>query len=271
MRGMRHTRTAACSPALLLAACLVAAPATAQAAPLKAGPGYVALGDSYSAGLGAGDYLPTGTDCRRSGRAYPVLWASAHKVTTFAFAACNHARTSDVLSGQLGTLGAGTRLVTLTVGGSDAGFVGVMTTCALGGTSRCLSAVAGARATMDRSLGDSLDRLYSAIRNRAPAARVVVLGYPHLYHLRGVCEIGLQDSARAAINDGVDHLDAVIARRAAAHGFTFADVRAAFAGHEICSRSPWLHSVDVLAPTESYHPTAPGQSLGYLPVLDRAS
>ncbi|MEU6775657.1 SGNH/GDSL hydrolase family protein [Streptomyces sp. NPDC046759] len=269
---MRHTRTAACSSVLLLAgACLVGAPATAQAAPPGAGPGYVALGDSYSAGLGAGDYLPTGTNCRRSSRAYPVLWASAHRVASFAFPACNHARTNDVLSRQLGTLGAGTRLVTLTVGGSDAGFVGVMTTCALGGTSRCLSAVAGARATVDSSLGDSLDRLYSAIRNRAPAAHVVVLGYPHLYHLRGTCEAGLQDTARAAVNDGVDHLDAVIARRAAAHGFTFADVRAAFAGHEICSSSPWLHSVDLPAVTESYHPTAPGQSLGYLPVLERVS
>ncbi|MGW7820351.1 SGNH/GDSL hydrolase family protein [Streptomyces puniciscabiei] len=269
---MRHPRTAAYSSALLLAAaCLVAAPGTARPAPLGAGPGYVALGDSYSAGLGAGAYLPTGTNCRRSSRAYPVLWASAHKVTAFAFAACNHARTGDVLSGQLGALGAGTRLVTLTVGGMDAGFAGVMTTCALGGTSRCLSAVTRARATVDSSLGDSLDRLYSAIRDRAPAAHVVVLGYPHLYHLGGTCEIGLQDTARAALNDGVDHLDAVIARRAAAHGFTFADVRAAFAGHEICSASPWLHSVDVPAVTESYHPTAPGQSLGYLPVLERVS
>ncbi|MGW1166971.1 SGNH/GDSL hydrolase family protein [Streptomyces sp. NPDC002550] len=268
---MRHTRTTACSAALLLAtACLVAAPGTAQAVP-PAAVGYVALGDSYSAGLGAGDYLPTGTNCRRSGRAYPVLWASAHKVASFAFPACNHARTGDVLSGQLGALGAGTRLVTLTVGGMDAGFGVVMTTCALGGTSRCLSAVTAARATVDSSLGDNLDRLYSAIRDRAPAAHVVVLGYPHLYHLRGTCEMGLQDSARAAIDDGVDHLDALIARHAAAHGFTFADVRAAFAGHEICSAAPWLHSVEVLAPTESYHPTASGQSLGYLPALDRVS
>ncbi|MGW1910922.1 SGNH/GDSL hydrolase family protein [Streptomyces sp. NPDC002076] len=269
---MRHTRIAASAASLLLAtACLVAAPETAQAVPRTASVGFVALGDSYSAGLGAGAYLPTGTNCKRSGRAYPVLWASAHKVTAFAFAACNHARTSDVLSGQLGRLGPGTRLVTLTVGGTDAGFVGVMTTCALGGTTRCLSAVAAARATVDRALGYSLDRLYSAIRDRAPAARVVVLGYPHMYHLRGTCEIGLQDTARAAINDGVDHLDAVIAHRAAAHGFAFADVRAAFAGHEICSTTPWLHSVDLLAPTESYHPTAPGQLLGYLPALDRIS
>ncbi|MEU8976219.1 hypothetical protein AB0D11_44865 [Streptomyces monashensis] len=32
-----------------------------------------------------------------------------------------------------------------------------------------------------------------------------------------------------------------------------------------------LAAADVLAPTEPYHPTAPGQSLGFLPVLDRFS
>ncbi|EST24756.1 hypothetical protein M878_29980 [Streptomyces roseochromogenus subsp. oscitans DS 12.976] len=231
----------------------------------------MALGDSYSAGVGAGDYLPGRTACKRSSRAYPVLWASAHGATSFAFPACNGAQADDVRSGQLGPLGPRTRLVTLTVGGSDSGFAAVMTTCALGGTSRCLSAIARARTTMDGPLVRNLDRLYSAIRDRAPAARVVVLGYPRFYHLRGTCEVGLQDRARAAVNDGVDHLDAVIARRAAAHGFTFADVRAAFAGHEICSRSPWLRGVDVPVVTESYHPTAPGQSLGYLPALDRAA
>jgi hypothetical protein len=232
---------------------------------------YVALGDSYSAGVGAGDYLPGRKSCKRSSRAYPVLWAEAHGTTSFAFPACNGAQAGDVRSGQLGALGPATRLVTLTVGGSDAGFARVMTSCDLGGTSLCLSTVARARSAMDGPLVRDLDLLYSAIRERAPAAHVVVLGYPHLYHLRGGCEAGLQDRARAAVNDGVDRLDAVIARRAAAHGFTFADVRAAFDGHEICSRSPWMHGVDVPALTESYHPTAPGQALGYLPVLDRVS
>lgn len=233
--------------------------------------GYVALGDSYSSGAGAGDYLPGRVACKRSSRAYPVLWAAAHHITSFAFPACNGAGTNDVLTGQLTPLGPGTRLVTLTAGGRDAGFSAVMATCALGGTPLCLSAISHARSTMDGSLPAGLDRLYSAIRDRAPAAHVVVLGYPHLYHLRGTCRAGLQDSARAAIDDAVDHLDTVIAKRAADHGFTFADVRAAFTGHEICSPSPWLHSVDLLAITESYHPTAPGQSRGYLPALDRVS
>ena len=269
---MRQSRTAAGACSLLLAAaCAFADPATAQVAPEAMAAGYVALGDSYSSGAGAGDYLPPDTRCKRSARAYPVLWAEAHQPSSFTFTACNGARTTDVLDGQLGSLGPRTGLVTVTAGGSDVGFSTAMTTCALGGTTRCLSAVTASRTTMDGALPANLDRLYSAIRNRAPAAHVVVLGYPHLYQLRGSCVLGLADTERAAVNDAVDHLNGVIAQRAADHGFTYADVRAAFTGHEICSRSPWLHSVDPLAITESYHPTAPGQSLGYLPALTRVS
>ncbi|MFF7753720.1 SGNH/GDSL hydrolase family protein [Streptomyces sp. NPDC007971] len=269
---MRQSRTAAGTASLLLAAaCAFADPATAQVASPDPAVAYAALGDSYSSGAGAGDYLPPDKGCKRSSHAYPVLWAEAHAPSSFSFLACNGAGTTDILHDQLGTLGPRTGLVTLTAGGADAGFSGAMTTCALGGATRCLSAVSGARTTMDGPLRDNLDRLYSAIRDKAPAAHVVVLGYPHLYRLRGSCALGLADSERAAVNGAVDHLNEVIARRAAAHGFTFADVTAAFEGHEICSASPWLHSVDVLAITESYHPNAPGQSLGYLPVLTRAS
>ncbi|GAA3104292.1 SGNH/GDSL hydrolase family protein [Streptomyces echinatus] len=268
---MRQSRIAAGACSLLLAAaCAFAAPARAQAPRTVAG-GYVALGDSYSSGVGAGDYEASGKECKRSSRAFPVLWAEAHAPESFSFAACNGAGAKDVLTEQLGHLSARTGLVTLTVGGHDSGFVGVLATCALGGAERCLSAVSRSRAAMDGPLSADLDRLYTAIRNRAPAARVVVLGYPHLYHLSGSCALGLPDGERATLNDAVDHLNAVIARRAVVHGFTFADVTGAFAGHEICSSHPWLHSVDVFSITESYHPTAPGQSLGYLPVLARAS
>ena len=62
-----------------------------------------------------------------------------------------------------------------------------------------------------------------------------------------------------------------IAQRAGAHGFTFGDVRPTFTGHEICSGSSWLHSVDWFNIGNSYHPTAAGQSGGYLPVLDAAA
>ena len=51
--------------------------ALAQDSPTAAG-GYVALGDSYSSGVGAGSYDDASGDCRRSNVAYPVLWANAN-------------------------------------------------------------------------------------------------------------------------------------------------------------------------------------------------
>ena len=47
----------------------------------------------------------------------------------------------------------------------------------------------------------------------------------------------------------------------------FADVRAQFASHGICDPGSWLHSVDILSISSSYHPTASGQILGYQPVF----
>ncbi|WNM36280.1 SGNH/GDSL hydrolase family protein [Streptomyces sp. Li-HN-5-11] len=268
---MRQSRIASGGSSLLLAAaCALAGPAATEAVPSTAATGYVALGDSYSAGVGAGDYLASGADCLRSGLAFPALWASAHAPSSFSFTACDRARTSDVIAHQLGPLNPRTGLVTLTAGGSDAGFSHVMETCVLQGHDACLSAVARARSFMDGTLPGNLDRLYAAIRRKAPAARVVVLGYPRLYRLHGTCRGGLDEAERSALNGAVDLLDSVISARAADHEFRFADVRGAFTGHEICSASPWLHSVVWLDPPESYHPTAPGQSLGYLPLLTGA-
>ncbi|MGW1162513.1 SGNH/GDSL hydrolase family protein [Streptomyces sp. NPDC002519] len=269
---MRQSRIAACVSSLLLSAvCTLTGTGPAQAVPQAAATGYVALGDSYSSGVGSGGYFASSGDCLRSSRAYPALWAASHPRSSFSFTACNGARTSDVMDHQLGPLSARTGLVSVTAGGSDSGFGHVMTTCVLRGPAACQSAVAEARTYMDSTLPRDLDRLYTTIRRKAPAAHVVVLGYPHLYKLRGTCTAGLADTSRSALNSAVDHLNTVTAKRAADHGYTFADVRAAFTDHEICSASPWVRSVSLLAPVESYHPTSLGQSRGYLPVFTRTA
>ena len=268
--SMRLTRFAALSSSLLLAAG-AALFGAGQAAAAQADFGYVALGDSYSSGVGAGNYDSGSGNCKRTPRAYPALWAAAHSPQTFSFTACSGARTGDVLSSQLGPLNSGTDLVSVTVGGNDAGFSDVMTTCVLQSESTCVSRVNQARAYVDSTLPGRLDQVYNAIDGRAPNARVVVLGYPRFYKLNGTCTTGLTEGERAAINAAADYLNAAIAKRAADHGFTFASVAGAFTGHEICSGSAWLHSVNWLNIGESYHPTAAGQSSGYLPVFTNAA
>jgi hypothetical protein len=141
-----------------------------------------------------------------------------------------------------------------------------MTTCVLSSDSGCLSRIATAKAYVDSTLPAQLDSVYNAISAKAPAAHVVVLGYPRFYKLGATC-LGLSDTKRAAINGAADYLDSAIAKRAADHGFTFGDTRTTFTGHELCSGSAWLHSLNLLDITESYHPTAAGHSGGYLPVF----
>jgi lysophospholipase L1-like esterase len=268
---MRRSRIAVFVSSILLAAGTALTGATAaQASQQAAATGYVALGDSYASGVGTGSYISSSGDCKRSTKAYPYLWAAAHAPSTFDFAACSGARTGDVLSGQLGPLGTATGLVSISIGGNDAGFSDVMTTCVLQSDSACLSRINTAKAYVDSTLPGQLDNVYSAITAKAPNAHVVVLGYPRFYKLGTTC-VGLSETKRKAINDAADYLDTATAKVAADHGFTFGDVRTTFTGHEICSGSSWLHSVEWFNIGESYHPTAAGQSGGYLPVLTSAA
>ncbi|MGW1987898.1 SGNH/GDSL hydrolase family protein [Streptomyces collinus] len=227
---------------------------------------YVAVGDSYSAGEGAGDYTSDSGSCHRSPHAYPQLWASANGPSSFVFAACSGATTQDVINNQLGALNSSTTLVSISVGGNDANFAGTMQTCVLQGTDACLSAVDTAKNYANNQLPSRLDQVYSQIRNRAPNARVVVLGYPHLYKISGSCAYGISDTSRTAINSAADTIDSVISTRAGAWGFTFGDVRGSFTNHEICSDDWWLNST-MIALHESYHPNAKGQANAYLPTF----
>ncbi|MEV7280289.1 SGNH/GDSL hydrolase family protein [Streptomyces sp. NPDC093111] len=263
---MKLSRFTAFSSSLLLGAVLaLTGVGTAQAAE-SAALDYVALGDSYSSGVGSGSYDSASGDCKRSTKAYPVLWKNANAPSSFAFTACSGARTGDVTANQLGPLSTATDLVSVTIGGNDAGFADVMTTCVLQSEATCINRVNQAKAYVDSTLPGNLDSVYTAIHNKAPNARVVVLGYPRFYQLGGTCAAGLSENERRAINDASDYLNTATAKRAANHGFTFASVVPAFTGHEICaSGTAWLHSVNWLNIGESYHPTAAGQSGGYLP------
>ncbi|MFJ4802924.1 SGNH/GDSL hydrolase family protein [Streptomyces murinus] len=266
---MRRSRLVGFVAPLLLALGLGFTQAASAQAASNSG-GYVALGDSYASGVGAGSYISSSGDCDRSTNSAAYLWNAAHKPTSFAFNACSGATTDDVMANQLGSLNSSTSLVSISIGGNDAGFASVMQTCVLNSDSTCLSAIASAKSYITNTLPGKLDTVYNAIHSKAPNARVVVVGYPRFYLLGQVC-LGLSDTKRSAINGAADTLDSTIQSRVSAHGFAFGDVRSAFSSHEICSSSSWLHSLNVLDLTESYHPTAAGQSGGYLPALTDAA
>lgn len=227
---------------------------------------YVALGDSYASGVGAGNYISSSGSCDRSTNAYPAKWAAAHSPASYVSVACSGATTTSVINSQLSPLSSGTTLVSITIGGNDVGFSNIMTTCVLEGTDQCVSAVQSAENYAQSTLPGLLNNLYNQIRSHAPNARVVVLDYPVFYQLNTFC-IGLSDESHAKIDEGINLLDGIIKTAASQHGFVFGDVRSLFVGHQLCSGNDWLHSLNIFDITESYHPTASGQSGGYLPVF----
>jgi lysophospholipase L1-like esterase len=269
-----HRSAAVLAAAALALPVLAAGPASAVTLVGASVPvHYVALGDSYSSGLGAGDIISSSGSCDRSSVAYPELWANSHAPTSFANATCSGATTSTVLSTQLSALSSATTLVSITIGGNDVGFDAVMETCVLHSTSTCVSAVNTAEGEVASQLPGELDSVLTAIASHAPSAKVVVLGYPQLYDLANssLC-LGLSTTDRTDLNQAANLLDGQIQATAARHGDTFADVRAIFAGHQNCDGpSSWLHAVNILDISESYHPTAAGQADGYLPSFTGAA
>ena len=230
---------------------------------------YVALGDSYSSGLGTGSYLEDGTACRRSPYAYPALVA-ARTGHTLDLRACARARVADVTALQLDALDAGTDQVTISVGGNDAGFFAVMARCALPRwLGRGGSAIDRARAYVTGTLPAVLAALYADVRSRAPEATVVVVGYPQVFNGED-CNAGtwFSPSEQARLNATTELVNATTAAAAEAAGFAFADPTRRFTGHAVCDDEAWVNGLSSPV-AESYHPTRRGQRRGYLPLVLR--
>ena len=150
----------------ITAAIVAVALAATGAAPASAEQ-LVALGDSYSSGTGTRTYFHSG--CQRSVYAYPYLVDTQRPNTELVFAACSGARTTDVLNNQVSSVTSATRWVTITIGGNDAGFSSVITTCAQPSwLSNCDGAINNAQNYIRNTLPGRLDQVYNAIKSRAP-------------------------------------------------------------------------------------------------------
>jgi lysophospholipase L1-like esterase len=161
---------------------------------------YVALGDSYAAGQGAGaeSYL---NDCKQSTKGYPALLDSEKHIHLQANETCTGATTSKVLDTQLSALNRGTRLVTLTVGGNDLKVSELAAICTQ--TRDNCGGEITKRLLQLSDLGPDLTHLYIQVASAAPKARIVVTGYPHLFEP--------VNPLLAALNNATDQLNTTIA------------------------------------------------------------
>ena len=238
---------------------IVAAATTLGAIPAQAAQGgqpippasgkvtYVALGDSYAAGVGGGDYLDA---CLTSPNGYAALLAAEPGQVHTELRGCVGATTSDVLLTQLGGLDLRTKTVTLTVGANDLGIATLAATCLYGSPEACLAGVQAAVAQLPVLTADLVATL-AAVREAAPKATVYVTGYPLFF------DAAPPDSLQFAVNQAIMALNDAIeaAVTASGAGFVYVDVEPVFAGHGIDSADPWI-----IAPPdpEAFHPNAAG-------------
>ncbi len=229
------------------------APAGAQAA------SYVAMGDSYSSGVGTREYYANSGSCQRSPHAYPAE-AAAQLGLPLTFVACSGAKTQDVINNQLGPLNASTTRATISIGGNDAGFSSVITSCARPWPWTCWGDIDNAQAYIQNTLPGRLNAVYSQIDSRAPNAIVAVVGYPRIFNERDTCNAAsrISPGEQVELNDTADLLASVTRGRALAYGFAYVDPIPSFVGHAVCDSPEWINGLSNPV-SESYHPNRSGQ------------
>jgi lysophospholipase L1-like esterase len=219
------------------------------------GGNYVAQGDSYASGTGTREYYDSG--CQRSNHSYAKQLA-AQEGMNLSHVACSGARIPDVRANQLGALSAATNLVTLSIGGNDAGFSSVITQCAKPWPWTCTTEINNARNFINNTLPGQLNSLYTEIETRAPNAQVIVVGYPRLFNGEE-CNLlaRISSGEQRDLNSVADLLATKTSAAAIAHGFDFVDARSPFDPHRICDDVEWLNGLsDPVG--ESYHPNRLG-------------
>lgn len=261
--------------ALITGSLLTASTASAAPAPgvpeVTAGLDYVALGDSYSAGLGLAPStgLPT-PECGQSAVNYPHQVAAAYGLD-LTDVSCSGATTADIttdsqfgnITPQIAALSADTDVVTLTIGGNDLGFTDIIQSC-LAQTAdgpllfptlenvflpNCASAYTAQGDSLAGLIAgpvsSSLAETYAAIAAAAPNAEVFVVGYPSLFPAtipEGGCFTPLAPGTSfpfttvdtAYLHSVEIKLDAAIQNAAANAGFTYVPTFAPSVNNSAC-------------------------------------
>ena len=225
---------------------------------------YVALGDSYAAGQGGGPWLDP---CHHTDGGYTDVLDARRGIDLVREPSCAAATTVDVLARQIRALNRRVELVTVTIGGNDANFLGVAGACLPAPESaECGVQLATAtRILTTPGLFHSLRKTFARIAAAAPRARIVVTGYPMLFS--GAAAAG---GLGKTFNDSTVILNATIAAAAysvKAHNRADIAYVGAFSGHGVGSADPWI--VGVEDPANALHPNVLGYK-AYAKLIARA-
>lgn len=216
---------------------------------------YVALGSSMAAGPGI---RPRAADAPRwsgrSARNYPHLVAERLNLelvdVTFSGATTAHVL-ADHQHGrppQSAALDGSESVVTVTIGGNDVGYVPLLMAAALPRAARRLPLLGGLiselldRDSRERALADVFDSLCAvgtALRRRAPRARVVFVDYLTILPPAGVPAPPLPEADAELGRNVAATLERLTAEAAAATGCEIVRAGAASRQHHAWSAEPW--------------------------------
>ncbi|KAL9135899.1 MAG: hypothetical protein Q9175_002892 [Cornicularia normoerica] len=229
---------------------------------------YQPVGDSYAAGHGAGNAVNSGSGgCGRTDGSYPYqLNADADVVNQGAprykynDLTCSGATTVDVLANQVGdpSFIQGASLYSVTAGGNDIGFGGIVQFCVYGDSlfpsitqDRCsslLNNVTSSTSGTDTPFAQTLNNLYTALAraNTAVGGQVVVVPYVRFYNTDSPTSLTclLNSTQRTQLNDAVDQLNGLLVEVANAAHVSIVnpdDLNTDFNTHRFCDTGDqWL-------------------------------
>jgi lysophospholipase L1-like esterase len=267
----------------LLFMALVFGPAPAVAGTLGT---YVALGDSYTSGPLIPNQHGDPIDCGRSDHNYPSLVAAALKPRVFTDVSCGSAQTKDMTSPQTGlplggtnppqfnALGPDVDLVTVGIGGNDAGLVGVAEDCASldatspNGTPCKDKYTAGGRDQVAEKIEQArpkIDAVLRGIHARSPHARVAIAGYPHVTPPNGqACwpTVPLSPGDMHYVDQLIIRINQMIEDEALRNDAEFIDTYRDSGGHDVCKLPPnrWFEGLVPTEPAYPLHPNGKGEA-----------
>jgi lysophospholipase L1-like esterase len=265
--------------AALLATALLITIGTA-AATADTGP-YVSLGDSYT----AAPLVPISTGnpilCGRSTNNYPSDVARVISPSAFTDVSCSSATTADMTQPQnlygvqsnppqFDALDPADQLVTVGIGGNDAGLIGVAEECARldattpnGTPCKDHYTAGGSDPNVDaiNATGPKVADTLQGIHTRAPSAKVLIVGYPDGLPTDGsACWpfVPITAGDITYFNGLEQQLNQVIAMQAANNNASFVDTWNSSIGHDAC-KPPGVAWVNGIVPTSVAFPLHPNE------------
>ena len=260
--------------AILAASLLLAGCAHHQAEPLHGT--YVSLGSSFAAGTALGGLQPgTPERCGRSPVNYASLLAARLQLS-LVDVACGGATSSHVLGpwnelpAQIEAVTADTRLVTITIGGNDLGYVLnlVAASCdpakgmTFGGQQRpCPTMRLPDEADYARTEA-ALRDIARAVKLRAPAARLVFVQYVQLVPDKACPALAMPANTAATVRTIGLRLAQITQRAARAEGATWLAADQLSARHTPCDDQPWSTGPKPNGPSGNapWHPNMAGHA-----------